>query len=447
MKKTDLLCFSLPTCDPDDMLMHLIPSLNNLGKLKDYCSFGIIFQPPYTEIQMNEVINVFKNQNLEFKYSYKEYEFDLGETPLNRMRQDASMMYPNSLFYGILDDDMEFLDGIDLQYLDLIYLMLKYRNLSVASLDAAFIDSDIENEFKINLGDLNNTSLYTKSGLIVRGGIYYGFTGLLPEELVSLVGGRQDVITAVYRLIQGDSIITCDNGKCLHYEYRETPGYDEYLWFDSTVPNTNTDWLEEHGYTRHLKLNEKNFLDETYEELLNIGCLDFNITALKLINSDDYSIEEIDDLILNLYESNELNSNLFKIYDEYTGDIIEYNDPKILSNTKTKSKCYAEIISDKITYSLRSQIVELNSEFKVLDKNSVFKLEIIKVNTETNWKQTKAVLLVDYNEFEDTYNCFCDINNKNLNNWLENEQEWSIVLRLINYAKQYINTLINKEEL
>ena len=76
MKKTDLLCFVLPTCDVDSMNEHLLPSLKNLGRLKAYASFGIIFQPPYTNEDMEKVIAEFDKLGLEYRYEYKEYEYE-----------------------------------------------------------------------------------------------------------------------------------------------------------------------------------------------------------------------------------------------------------------------------------------------------------------------------------------------------------------------------------
>jgi len=431
MENTNLLCFCLPTCNPNDMFTHLLPSLKNIGRLKDYCSFGIIFQPPYTEEQIKEVINEFNKLNLTFNYEYKEYEFEKGKTPLNKMRQDSSLKYPNALFYGILDDDMEFQEGIDLEYLDILYLMLKYRKFSVASINPSQSSPDFTYEpFEIKIADLNKVTFYTKAGLIVRGGSYYNFEGLLPEDMINLVGGRQDISTCLYRIIKGESAIECSNGKCLHYEYRETPGYDEYDWldYDSDEIITNTNWLEKNNYIRHLPIlssdKKLNFLDVNYQELLQKGCTSFELLPINLLTYDSYLIDNICDLINDIIEKESTDNYPLFMNNSYSINIAEENQ---------------EVQLYSVNYPLIASYSNENSNYCLI--NTVYKspeqhwLAVYKLTENIPIRMADVVLLTDGSFYS-------SIHNSDLKNYLDNISDWEIVWNLINYGKQYLNKFI-----
>jgi len=313
MEKTNLLCFCLPTCSVDDMFNYLLPSLKNIGKLKEYCSFSITFQFPYSEEEIQEVLNEFNNLNLEYKYEFKEYKFNKGETPLIQMRNDCALRYPEALFYALLDDDMEFLEGIDKQYLNLIELMLENRNLSVANL-FPYDDNQPDIDSGITYNDFENAKYFTSSGIIYRGGIYYGFKGLLPEDMLGYVGGRQDVLTAIWRILQGDSSIKLDNGHCRHYENRVTPGHTEYNWLKSNfeIP-TCTSWLESQGYIAHIlhffkKENQfyNNFSKRKCEELYEKGCNSSQTDYIERLRYNLYDLDKVIPLINSYLEKEEV---------------------------------------------------------------------------------------------------------------------------------------------
>lgn len=227
------------------MKKYLLPSLMNIGELKSYCALSITFQPPYTNTEINEIITVLDDLNISYKYEFKTYVFDEGKTPLLQMRQDCALRFPDSHFYALLDDDMAFEPGIDTQYLNLLAAMLENSNIGVARL---FRDTIITaNSFRYDDTDTLDLMFSTGSGIIYRGGRYYDFIGLMPENLCELVGGKQDFACGIYRIFQGNLAVCMYNAKCAHYENRALPGYIEYDWSKFKTNDTLIYWLEQQG--------------------------------------------------------------------------------------------------------------------------------------------------------------------------------------------------------
>ena len=210
------ITFILPTCEPDEMFKWLLPSLKNIRMAKEYINFAICFQPPYTEEEINKVLNELNVLGFEYKYFYKDYEVVKPYTPLLRMRNDCAMLYPNSLVYGLLDDDMSF--ECDLCAGDLLYTLtqfIKDNNICVVAWKS----------LRWEVSFLSNC-FATDGGIFYRGGVCYGFEGLMPENLyqfhnlkklipnyknenlLELFGGYQDKFCADIRILNNikDSI-------------------------------------------------------------------------------------------------------------------------------------------------------------------------------------------------------------------------------------------------
>ena len=440
MEKSNLLCFCLPTCNVESINKYLIPSLKNLGSLKDYCCISITFQPPYTENDIEDIIKKLNSLNLNYKYEYKEYKFDYGKTPLNKMRQDCALRYPNALFYGLLDDDMTLLEGIDKQYLDILYLMLANRKLSVCSIannmqilehDRKYLDDatylKLKYNYNIALTDINRETFFTKAGLIYRGGYFYNFKGLIPEDMVSLIGGRQDVTMAIYRFLKGDSAISCSNGKCLHYEYRKVPGFNKYNWLVEADKDkkliSNTDWLNANGYIRHNLIGTnsilKNFSDNSFSNLLDKGIKTPAINMIyNFINQDTFSLEEIINNINKIMSSETFNDNqVYLTFSEsdnncsldykviYSGNIFEY--------VTNKNKYFIYLNKYKINDEM-SDIYSITITTKLNDGNAIY----ITINNSflinTNSKDLKD-FLNNIDIWKDIYPIY-----KNIYNYMKN---------------------------
>lgn len=205
------ITFLLPTCEPEEMFKWLLPTINILQPSKDFINFAICFQPPYSQKQINTVISELNKYNFNYKYIYKDYKIKVPFTPLLQMRNDCAMLYPDSLVYGLLDDDMSF---VDIEVNDNLNLVLNSfinnSNLGVIAFKSEAFMERPDNNFA------------TDNGLFYRGGISYGFEGLMPqnlyqfpnvnklilnyenENLLELFGGYQDKFCALIHILNGE---------------------------------------------------------------------------------------------------------------------------------------------------------------------------------------------------------------------------------------------------
>ena len=231
------ITFLLPTCEPDEMFKWLLPSLKNIQLAKDYINFAICFQPPYTEEEINKVLEELNNLGFNYKYFCKDYKIVKPYTPLIRMRNDCAMLYPDSLVYGLLDDDMSF--ESDICSGDLIYILRQFLSrpkLGVMALKAIDRWFCIDNCFA------------TDAGIFYRGGISYGFKGLMPENLytfpyvkdlipdyqnenlLELFGGYQDKFCANVRLFSRSEAGILNNVFVNHVQNRKERGDLGHGW-------------------------------------------------------------------------------------------------------------------------------------------------------------------------------------------------------------------------
>jgi len=283
------ITFLLPTCEPDEMFKWLLPSLKNIQIARDYINFAICFQPPYTEIEINKVLTELDNLHFEYKYFYKDYKIIKPYTPLIRMRNECAMLYPNSLIYGLLDDDMSFdseLCGGDI--LEVLYQFNKDSEVVVACCKPVL------------RGPFQPNCFATDSGIFYRGGIYYGFEGLMPENLyqfkniknfipnynneniLELFGGYQDKFCAMVRILNNiqdrkkyldsvtRSVRIIYSSLTRHIQNRKARGADAHGW-------RGAEELEGSISSFILKYINKDFLNHRSMTLFN--CEQLNLTS------------------------------------------------------------------------------------------------------------------------------------------------------------------------
>lgn len=257
MKKEETLVFTMPTNNPIDFKYKFMGGIENIIDLKDYCTFSIIFQPPFTQELINEHLKELDKLGLHYKWQFKTYTFEKGKTPLIKMRQDCAMMVPNALFYAMLDDDMQFANPIEketigIQYLNGIYNLLVDDNISLCQiLPPDCFNREKEKPKNITAATPDHKTYYTANGLILRGGIYYGFKGVMPADTINIYGGCQDVMMCLWRMMNNKISICIPNGLCYHYEHREQKGMHEYKWTrDMNNPECCCGWLhKQYGTT------------------------------------------------------------------------------------------------------------------------------------------------------------------------------------------------------
>lgn len=264
------LTFLLPTCEPQTIKKYLLPSLKYIKPISDIISFGICFQPPYTQEDIKEILEAFDGFNV--KYFEKQYVFTKPDTPLMQMRHECSMLYPDVDYYALLDDDMEFEEGIDNFYLQAITEMNKDKKLSVITFSKR--DLFFENKF------------FTNAGIIYRGGKYYNFEGFVPhklpeqcttlvpydgEDLVSLVGGHQDELCAMIRLACGEKSKSYINVPTKHRENRTRPGFLEHGWLDAEKSANSVNSFIKKYFNSEYSIKSRNLLfDEELKRKVNL---------------------------------------------------------------------------------------------------------------------------------------------------------------------------------
>lgn len=275
------ITFLLPTCEPDEMFKHLLPSINILKESKDIINFAICFQPPYTEEQVKKVLDEFDKYGFIYKYFYKDYQVKKPYTPLIKMRNDCALLFPDSLVYGLLDDDMSF-------------VKVKINDQLKLALDT-FINNDKIGviAFKTSRSvNITNNCFATDRGILYRGGISYGFKGLMPENLyqfknikniipnynnenlLELFGGYQDKFCANVRLLNGDFASIIYTNSVNHIENRKVRGAEGHGWINAQelegsiaqfiIKYFNKGFLESHS----MQLADKDILrkmQEVYE--------------------------------------------------------------------------------------------------------------------------------------------------------------------------------------
>jgi len=270
------ITFLLPTCEPDEMFKHLLPSLEKIQLAKDYINFAICFQPPYTEEEINKVINELNRLQFNYKYFYKDYKVVKPYTPLIRMRTDCSLLYPDSLVYGLLDDDMSFESDICAGDLITILNQFVVRDnlgvIAVKSIDKCY--------FMYNC-------FATDCGIFYRGGISYGFKGLMPENLyqfkgietlipdykgenlLNLFGGYQDKFCANVRILRGDQVLILNNCFVYHVQNRKERGAIGHGWLKAQdLEGSIAQFIIKYYNKTFLEKNSMSLFDERIESIL-----------------------------------------------------------------------------------------------------------------------------------------------------------------------------------
>ena len=227
----------LPTCEPEALFTYFIPSVHRIQKLNSLLEFNICFQPPYTEAQINEALTALNNLGFKVNYDVKDYKPVKPYIPLLKMRNDCSLMTPEADFYCLMDDEFSFESEEACNYfIKALNLFDEDANLGVIS----FFNQPVQN--------WRENFYSTNSGLIYRGGKYYGFKGLVPqslndfnvkvntlvpyqnENLINLFGGFQDKFCAMIRLATGAKGLSINNVPINHTENRKEKGSVSHGW-------------------------------------------------------------------------------------------------------------------------------------------------------------------------------------------------------------------------
>lgn len=263
----------LPTCEPESFLNIFLPTIYKLKSLKDLIEFNICFQPPYTKDEINKILEEFKKNNLKVNYFEKDYKITKPYTPLNKMRNDCSLLTPEMDYYLLMDDDFSIEDESACDYIKkAIQLLDEDASLCAVSL------------FNLPVQNWRENFYSTNSGLFYRGGKYYGFKGLLPEKLtdfnktvntlvpyqgenlINLFGGFQDKFCAMLRLATGDKGISLNNVPINHVENRKQKGSIAHGWDDAKFKiGSNAYFIQKYFNPRYLETHSLTLFDKALD--------------------------------------------------------------------------------------------------------------------------------------------------------------------------------------
>jgi len=302
----NILGFAIPTCEPDTMENILLPSLVNILPLKDICTINLNFQKPYKKEQIDSIVSRIRRMGFTVIHTFNEYP-DWKENKLSvaKLREDAARL-SNSLVYSLLDDDMQFVGGynkylmdINTQYLNIIKKILSDRRVSVGQLTDPNPKEYLNGSMLYR--NIRFDRLFTGRGMLVRGGCYYGFNGVLPDEITKLSGGDSDITSASYRIQFGENVVEIPFGMCNHIQNspRGAEGAWQYGWDKNNETKNSVRYYRITHWTPHYVhgKNMENFSEEIANKIYEKGAL--NIANDDIKSTTKMSIDlDFDDLLI-----------------------------------------------------------------------------------------------------------------------------------------------------
>lgn len=339
------ITFLLPTCEPDSMFKWLLPTIKNFAPIKELIEFNVCFQPPYTDDQIDIIIEEFNKHSLQLNWFKQDYKVVRPQTPLIRMRNDCALLSPDAEFYCLLDDDMSILTKDACKYfLRALDEFDKDSNLAVISLYNQPVNNHRQNFYSTN------------SGIIYRGGSYYGFKGLVPEKLtdfskevktlypyrgenlINLFGGFQDKFCAMIRLATGMTGLSIINVPINHVENRTQRGSIAHGWDNAKFDRGSiAQFIEQYFNPRFLITKSLTLFDPKLDKELYPYKYDENGTIL-----DQYNIYDHRGF------SWEFNLNNLRIWAEQENALDQFLDILVLNPvyvkylTESEKKLYLE---------------------------------------------------------------------------------------------------------
>lgn len=256
----------MPTNEPEVFKKFFLEGLINLYDFRDYCTFNINFQKPWTTYEYKWYTDNIRDMgfNINSKYNY-EYNFENNRVPINMIRHDSIIDY-DGMYYSLLDDDMKFKGtsrgntmNIGHQYLCSLDYLLDHDDCGIMIMGGS--SSRVPKKYHIST--INPYYPYaTGLGMAVKSlknipRYKDNKSPLLPDDSLHLVGGSEEKVIAGARLICGLNPARMVGARVSHHENNEKSGFegsstrlglsgqDMYHWHDDELVNENN-----HGYIR-----------------------------------------------------------------------------------------------------------------------------------------------------------------------------------------------------
>lgn len=249
----NILGFALPTNNPEIIKKILLPSLANSSELREICTWGLLFNPPYTLGEINDVVNQFRSFGFKVEYDYKELnrtDFSKGLVPISYLRNEAARLIPNCKIYSLIDDDMSFEEANESvfksggeQYIDAVRYMLEFYDKCGLIL--------FRNRRKVipahTVRPVDITEpYYTGRGMFLR---RVPNCLITPTDSEWVLGGDEENIAAGARLIKGLYPAEVHSTRVNHHEHRRSikpAGQDIYGWYKwDVIKNNATKYIKE----------------------------------------------------------------------------------------------------------------------------------------------------------------------------------------------------------
>ena len=230
MNKYNLLTYILPTNNPDEFFNKFGKSLSVFYDIKDYISFCINFQSPWTQDLIDRALKLFEAVGLFVYHTFNKYEKKEDQFPLMEMRNDALRLNPKCKYFAFIDDDIVYSCSKE-EYASVIIQCIEYMNFyNVGSLTIgqpvykAHWDPWDDKIVPMRKDLHTNTALGT-----IFNNIYGG--NILPEEMVDLYGSGEDRLLGEYRLyISGYNIAQARCQIGFHLDIKATKDKSVYKY-------------------------------------------------------------------------------------------------------------------------------------------------------------------------------------------------------------------------
>lgn len=280
MNKYNLLTYILPTNNPNEFFEKFGKSLKVFVKLRDYISFCINFQEPWTKEQIDRAMRLFQRYDLTTYKTFEKYEKKSYQFPFMKIRNDTLRLNPTCKYFVFIDDDIIYSCTSE-EYASVIVQCLEYMNFyNVGSLT---IGQPIykthwlpwDNKIVPMSDDLHT---FTALGTIFKN-IYCG--NILPEEMLDLYGSGEDRLLGEYRFfISGYNIAQARCQIGFHLDIKATENKSVYKY--RLLANRD----KPHNCGRYSDMLEKKYGEAKsdcpeFDINMNLKNLDLRIIALK----------------------------------------------------------------------------------------------------------------------------------------------------------------------
>lgn len=317
----DIITLVLPTNEPKVFMKYFLPSLENMKVIAPISTIAINFQDPWKPDMCQFCVNKIKELGFSVKSQLvgKYHIESKGLVPFNKIRNDAVMLNPDSLFYALTDDDFKYLQesakspDAGTQYLRAIHYLLKFENCGMVLFGGTMYRHIPINHIGITK-TINNEWYITGKGFILRS-MSPEFP-LFPSDSIDLKGAKEECLLAAARINKGLYPAKMGNARIYHDEVRKKdkdvqPGYEMYDWLKENIIEDNVNkYIRDHYCKDMHGVYCYNVVDENHYH--EIGGPDHKKDYDKyLVNYTDTTVNELMKEVINMaVECEEVNNDI-----------------------------------------------------------------------------------------------------------------------------------------